>query len=30
VRELELSMKKPDPVAAASAFIDEKIEELGD
>jgi hypothetical protein len=30
VRELELSMKKPVPVESASAFIDEKIKELGD
>jgi hypothetical protein len=30
VRELELSMKRPVPMESASAFIDEKIKELGD
>ena len=30
VRELELNMKRPVPVESASAFIDEKIKELGD
>jgi hypothetical protein len=30
VRELELHMKRPVAVGSASAFIDEKIEELGD
>jgi len=29
-RELEMHMKKPVPVGSASAFIDEKIMELGD
>src|SRR5215471_9136020 len=27
---LELNMKKPDPAESASAFIDERIKELGD
>src|ERR1700704_965937 len=30
MRELELYMKRPVPVESASAFIDEKIRELGD
>jgi hypothetical protein len=30
VRELELHMKNPVPVESASAFIDQKIKELGD
>jgi hypothetical protein len=30
VRELEVYMKRPVPVESASAFIDEKIKELGD
>src|ERR1700730_17438178 len=30
MRELELNMKRPVPVESASAFIDEKIKELGD
>jgi hypothetical protein len=30
MRELEVYMKKPVPVESASAFIDEKIKELGD
>jgi len=30
VRELELHMKRPDPVEPASALIDERIKELGD
>jgi hypothetical protein len=30
VHELELYMKRPVPVESASAFIDEKIKELGD
>jgi hypothetical protein len=30
VRELELYMKRPVPVESASAFIDERIKELGD
>src|SRR6202795_1079335 len=30
MRELELCMKRPVPVESASAFIDQKIKELGD
>src|ERR1700694_302695 len=30
MRELEVYMKRPVPVESASAFIDEKIKELGD